>query len=209
MRKDFRTRYNNFLSPIFYTDEAKFHISGRASQLKYVIWGGELPREHLEHARSNPEVNMWCARISSRRTALQALPDMLENGALPQLNNKILFFNLTIYLFIFLTFSATVWKWIPRSTDRNRRITGMASSFFWSYAFGTVWKTRCTAREWTRWMNAKYGSQQQLQMLQVTCYSASGMYVEYVQRYIWCSLWSVSHLTTWQIFIWETVSIDE
>jgi hypothetical protein len=38
-----------------------FHISGRAIEHNCVIWGSEPPREHIEHERNSPEVNMWYA----------------------------------------------------------------------------------------------------------------------------------------------------
>lgn len=44
----------------------------------------------------------------------------------------------------------------------------------WRLFFGATWTTQCTAKWWVNWMISKYGSLQQLQILQRTCYSESG-----------------------------------
>jgi hypothetical protein len=69
--------------------------------------------------------------------------------------------------------------WLPeceflKSMGRGRRTNWVAPSLSWYYAFGAMRKTRCTCKEGTCWMNSKHGSLQQLQMLQRTCYIASG-----------------------------------
>jgi hypothetical protein len=55
----------------------------------------------------------------------------------------------------------------------------VAPSFSWPHAFalftfGSIWKTKCTANEFIRWINSKHGSLQTLQMLQRMCYTGSG-----------------------------------
>jgi hypothetical protein len=57
--------------------------------------------------------------------------------------------------------------WPPRSPD----LMPLDLDFLF---FGAMWKTRCTAKEWIRWMRSKYWSLQQFKMLQRTCYSACG-----------------------------------
>jgi hypothetical protein len=58
--------------------------------------------------------------------------------------------------------------WLPCSPD----LTSLDFLFFGGG--GSMWKTRCTANEWIRWLHSKHGSLQKLQMLQRTRYSASG-----------------------------------
>lgn len=52
---------DNFISRLFFSDEATFHLSGTVNRHNVRIWGTELPRETVEHTRDSPKVNVFCA----------------------------------------------------------------------------------------------------------------------------------------------------
>jgi hypothetical protein len=97
---------------------------------------------------------------------------MLENYAFSQLNNNSLFSSTRRCTCSFLSHYPWLFeRKFSRSMDRNREPNAWpphspdlkALDFF----FGAMSKTRCTAKEWIRWMNSKHESLQQLQMYKV------------------------------------------
>jgi hypothetical protein len=101
--------------------------------------------------------------------------DIWETYDLPQLNNK----NLTLQngrrVCLFCSHCPRMFeRKLPMSMDKKRRSNYVAPTFSWSYAFVTMWKTTGIDKEWTRHINSKLRSRQQLRMLQRISYSESG-----------------------------------
>jgi hypothetical protein len=112
---------------------------------------------------------------------------MLKNYALPWLknsnssssNNNNLILQLDSQPVPFFSHCPWLFQYeFLKLMDRKRRTKCITPSFSWYYAFELfpvgLWKKRCTAKEWTCWVNLKHRSLQQLQMLQRTYYSSSG-----------------------------------
>jgi hypothetical protein len=140
--------HDNFLSHIFFTDEAKVHISGRGSCHNCVIWGSEPPRERLEQYSS--KVNLWWTWESH-------LPILLWRGHhykqfisrhVGKLCSSIAQWRQQRQQQ--QSYSSTGWRtssccphclWLfehefIRSVDMMRRSNCKAPLFAWSYAFG-------------------------------------------------------------------------
>jgi len=49
------------LPRLIFSDEAKFHLSGKVNQHNVHIWGLHNPQEALEHERDSTKVNVFCA----------------------------------------------------------------------------------------------------------------------------------------------------
>jgi hypothetical protein len=91
---------SNFISRIVFTDEAKFHISGRVRRHICVLWGSKPQTEYLEHEWDSAKLNVCCPLTHERVIVLFffkrnvitsiSLPDMLENNAHPQLNKNVM-----------------------------------------------------------------------------------------------------------------------
>jgi hypothetical protein len=58
--------HNNLIHNTVFINEATFHISGHVSWHSCVVWGTEPLREHLEHERGRPKVNVWCVLMHGR-----------------------------------------------------------------------------------------------------------------------------------------------
>jgi hypothetical protein len=54
------------IAALFFTDEAKLHVSGHVNRHNFVIWGIEPPGEHWEHEWDGPNVNVWSALTHGR-----------------------------------------------------------------------------------------------------------------------------------------------
>ena len=50
-----------FLPCLIFSDEATFHISGKANRHNVRIWGLENPQEISEHFRDSRKINVFCA----------------------------------------------------------------------------------------------------------------------------------------------------
>jgi hypothetical protein len=128
-----------------------------------------IPEVRTLHERSNPEMIGWWAL-----TAIQK----------PNKSNWMM------HLLILFTLSVTVWAWISQvygqeEEDKLRGPLVLLKFRPWTLSFGAMWKTRCRAKKWMRWMNSNHGSLQQMRMLQRICYitsdkrwSTGGMYAE-------------------------------
>ncbi|KAJ4451079.1 hypothetical protein ANN_02517 [Periplaneta americana] len=50
----------DFMSKIFFSDEATFHVSGKVNRHNVRIWGSQNPHSIQEHVRDSPKLNVWC-----------------------------------------------------------------------------------------------------------------------------------------------------
>jgi hypothetical protein len=109
--------HDNFLSNTVFTNEAKFHISGHVSWHNCVVWGTEPLREHLEHERGSPKVNVWCVLMHGRIIVKFFFDeDIIKSNSFPDMlvifhssaTTSILFFNFGVHLFILLTLYMTI-----------------------------------------------------------------------------------------------------
>jgi hypothetical protein len=87
-----------FLNHIGISDEAVFHISGKANGHTYQIWISENPHVVREHECDSPKLKVWCAVtldfliepfifVEVTVTA-RTYTDMLENYAVPQIRQE-------------------------------------------------------------------------------------------------------------------------
>ena len=51
----------DFMTKIFFSDEATFHLSGKVNRHNVRIWGSENPHAIQEHVRDSPKMNVWCS----------------------------------------------------------------------------------------------------------------------------------------------------
>ncbi|KAJ4449693.1 hypothetical protein ANN_01097 [Periplaneta americana] len=49
----------DFISKIFFSDEATFHVSDKVNRHNVRIWGSQNPQAIQEHVRDSPKLNMW------------------------------------------------------------------------------------------------------------------------------------------------------
>jgi hypothetical protein len=168
--------HDNFWSHIILTGMTEFHISGCVSRYKCAILDSEPLTEHLEHGQDSPKLNVWsvltCARVIG--------PFFFDENIIPrhgrtcsstaqlQMNNAP----------VHVAHIVHDWCEFHRSVDwKKREVHGtlvLMILCLWTFIFEATWKVRCTVTEWIFWMSSSYGSLQQLQMLQRTCYSVSG-----------------------------------
>ncbi|KAJ9600337.1 hypothetical protein L9F63_009365 [Diploptera punctata] len=87
----------DFMTKIFFSDEATFHLSGKVNRHNVRIWGSENPHAIQEHVRDSPKMNVWCSlshnkaldRFSSPRK-LFVVPHILtcwSSSSFHKLNN--------------------------------------------------------------------------------------------------------------------------
>jgi hypothetical protein len=91
------------------TDEAKFRISGRVSWHDCVAWGIEPLREHSEHERDSPEVNVWCALTHEKVIGRVFFDeDIITSSSFPDMS--LIFFSpaTTAILFFLWTFHCSL-----------------------------------------------------------------------------------------------------
>ncbi|KAJ4438145.1 hypothetical protein ANN_14084 [Periplaneta americana] len=50
----------DFMSKIFFSDEATFHVSGKVNRHDVWTWGSQNPPAIQEHVRDSPKLNVWC-----------------------------------------------------------------------------------------------------------------------------------------------------
>jgi hypothetical protein len=48
-----------FLSKIYFSDEARFHLSGKINRHNIRIWGNENPHAVVEHIGDSPNINVF------------------------------------------------------------------------------------------------------------------------------------------------------
>jgi len=94
---DFQQRLeeDGFVEKLVSSDEATFHVCGKANRHNVRIWGTENPHATMEHVRDSPKMNMFCAVSSCKVygpiffaeqlvTGINYL-DMLQLWLMPQL----------------------------------------------------------------------------------------------------------------------------
>jgi hypothetical protein len=52
---------DDFAPRLVFSDEAIFHLSGKANHHNLRIWGMENPHATIEHEHDSPKVNVFCA----------------------------------------------------------------------------------------------------------------------------------------------------
>jgi hypothetical protein len=58
---EFCARLYPAVNKLVFSDEARFHLSGRVNRHNLWTWGSEDPREWIEHERDSPNVNVFAA----------------------------------------------------------------------------------------------------------------------------------------------------
>jgi hypothetical protein len=84
-----------FLSEIFSSNKATFHLSGKVNRHNILVWGGENPHTVVEHSRDSPKINVFCAVscdkvygpffFGKKTVNIIIYCDMLELWLMPQL----------------------------------------------------------------------------------------------------------------------------
>ena len=71
------TNNPNFLSCVWWSDEAHFHLNGQVNRQNYRFWAERPPEEVLEAPLHSPKVTVWCALSAQGIIG----PFFFENGA--------------------------------------------------------------------------------------------------------------------------------
>jgi hypothetical protein len=61
---------DSFLPRLIFSDEAKFHLSGKVNRHNVRIWGTQNPRETVEHERDSPKVDVFVPFLKQKFTVL-------------------------------------------------------------------------------------------------------------------------------------------
>ena len=87
----------DFLSKIFFSDEATFHLSGKVNRHNVRIWGSQNPHATQEHVRDSPKLNVWCGLshnevigpffFAEKTVNGKTYLDMLEQFFFPQIEH--------------------------------------------------------------------------------------------------------------------------
>jgi hypothetical protein len=75
------TEGDSFLPRLIFSDEATFHLSGKANRHNVRIWGIQNPRETVEHARDYPKVNVFCATSQTKALLDDCISNCCGNGS--------------------------------------------------------------------------------------------------------------------------------
>ena len=54
---------DGFVESIVFSDEAKFHLSGKVNRHHVHIWAAANPPVIVEHVRDSPKINVFCAML--------------------------------------------------------------------------------------------------------------------------------------------------
>jgi hypothetical protein len=57
---------NDYITSIWFSDEANFHTSGKVNRHNVRIWELENPRVVSQNKRDNPKVDVWCALMYNK-----------------------------------------------------------------------------------------------------------------------------------------------
>jgi len=93
-----RLEEDGFAEKLVFSDEATFHVCGKANRHNVCIWGTENPHGMMEHIRESPKVNVLCGTSSCKvygplffaeptATGINYL-DMLQLWLMPQLQEN-------------------------------------------------------------------------------------------------------------------------
>jgi hypothetical protein len=52
---------DGFVERLFFSNEATFHVSGKANRHNISVWGADQPHAQTEHQCESPKVNVSCA----------------------------------------------------------------------------------------------------------------------------------------------------